>query len=75
MPFSGYVAWKGGLTLVGVTLAGTLGCLVGSLVLYCVGLFGGRPLLVRYGKYVFVAAPFEPVVVDAVGSSDGAFVA
>jgi hypothetical protein len=24
---------------------------------------------------VFVAAPFEPVVVDAVGSSDGAFVA
>jgi membrane protein DedA with SNARE-associated domain len=54
MPFSGYVAWKGGLTLMGVTLAGTLGCLVGSLVLYYVGLFGGRPLLVRYGGYVFL---------------------
>jgi membrane protein DedA with SNARE-associated domain len=54
MPFSGYVAWKGGLTLMGVTLAGTLGCLVGSLVLYYVGLFGGRPLLARYGKYVFI---------------------
>jgi membrane protein DedA with SNARE-associated domain len=54
MPFSGYVAWKGGLTLTGVTLAGTLGCLVGSLVLYYAGVFGGRPLLARYGRYVFI---------------------
>ncbi len=54
MPFGGYVAWKGGLTLVGVTVAGTLGCLVGSLVLYYIGLFGGRPVLIRYGKYIFI---------------------
>ncbi len=54
MPFGGYVAWKGTLTLTGVTLAGTLGCLAGSLVLYYIGLFGGRPLLVRYGKYIFI---------------------
>lgn len=54
MPFGGYVAWKGELTLVGVTLAGTLGCLIGSLLLYYIGLFGGRPVLVRYGKYIFI---------------------
>ncbi len=54
MPFGGYVAWKGELTLVGVTIAGTLGCLIGSLVLYYIGLLGGRPVLVRYGKYIFI---------------------
>jgi membrane protein DedA with SNARE-associated domain len=28
MPFGGYVAWGGGLTLIDVALAGTFGCLV-----------------------------------------------
>jgi membrane protein DedA with SNARE-associated domain len=27
MPFAGFVVWEGGLTLIGITLAGTLGCL------------------------------------------------
>ncbi len=54
MPFAGYVAWEGKLTLLGVALAGTLGCLAGALVLYVIGLYGGRPLLDRYGKYVLV---------------------
>ncbi len=54
MPFAGYVAWEGKLTLIGVTIAGTLGCLVGALILYGIGLYGGRPLLDRYGKYVLI---------------------
>jgi membrane protein DedA with SNARE-associated domain len=54
MPFAGYVVWEGKLTLIGVTLAGTLGCLVGSLIAYGIGAFGGRPLLERYGKYVLI---------------------
>jgi membrane protein DedA with SNARE-associated domain len=54
MPFAGYVAWEGKLTLVGVTVAGTLGCLAGSLMAYGIGAFGGRPLLDRYGKYVLI---------------------
>ncbi|MGZ8898413.1 MAG: DedA family protein, partial [Halobacteriota archaeon] len=40
MPFGGYVAWEGGLTLIGVALAGTFGCLVGSLIAYYIGLWG-----------------------------------
>jgi membrane protein DedA with SNARE-associated domain len=32
MPFAGFVVWKGELTLVGVALVGTAGCLAGSLV-------------------------------------------
>ncbi len=54
MPFAGYVAWQGGLSLLGVAIAGTIGCLVGSLVIYVIGAYGGRPLFERYGRYVLV---------------------
>ncbi|MGZ4865553.1 MAG: DedA family protein [Halobacteriota archaeon] len=54
MPFAGYVVWRGGLTLIGVTLAGTFGCLAGSLLDYAIGIYGGRPFLERYGKYILV---------------------
>jgi membrane protein DedA with SNARE-associated domain len=54
MPFAGYVAWTGRMTLLGVSLAGTAGCLVGSLVAYYISLWGGRPLLDRYGKYILI---------------------
>jgi membrane protein DedA with SNARE-associated domain len=54
MPFAGFVVWMGELTLIGVTLAGTAGCLAGSLVAYFVGAYGGLPLLERYGKYVLI---------------------
>jgi membrane protein DedA with SNARE-associated domain len=54
MGFAGYVVWEGKLTLLGITLAGTLGCLAGSLIAYGIGAYGGRPLLERYGKYVLI---------------------
>jgi membrane protein DedA with SNARE-associated domain len=54
MPFAGFVVWKGALTLVGITVAGTLGCLAGSLIAYGIGFWGGRPLLDRYGKYILI---------------------
>ncbi|MGD0327522.1 MAG: DedA family protein [Halobacteriota archaeon] len=54
MPFAGFVVWKGELTLIGVALVGTAGCLAGSLVAYSVGAYGGLPLLERYGKYVLI---------------------
>jgi membrane protein DedA with SNARE-associated domain len=54
MGFAGYVVWEGQLTLFGITLAGTLGCLTGSLIAYAIGAYGGRPLLERYGRYVLI---------------------
>lgn len=36
-------------------LAGALGCLVGSIVAYWVGVWGGRPFIERYGKYVLIS--------------------
>ncbi len=34
---------------------GALGCTVGSAVAYWVGALGGRPLLIKYGKYILVS--------------------
>ncbi len=36
-------------------LVGALGCVAGSLVTYYIGAVGGRPLLLRYGKYIFIS--------------------
>jgi len=55
MPFSGYLVAKGQFTLFWVSFAGALGCLVGSIPTYFVGLYGGRPLLEKYGKYVLIS--------------------
>jgi membrane protein DedA with SNARE-associated domain len=52
LPFGGYLVSQGRLDLVGAVAAGVAGGLVGSLVLYAVGRFGGRPFLERYGRYV-----------------------
>ena len=35
-------------------LAGTLGGTTGPLTLYALGYYGGRPVLVKYGKYFFI---------------------
>lgn len=55
MPFSGYLVFKGTLTLGMVALAGAVGCLLGSWLAYAIGAWGGRPLIERYGKYVLIS--------------------
>ncbi len=44
--------WAG---LLLVALAGALGCLIGSVVAYGIGAAGGRPLLLKYGRYVLIS--------------------
>ena len=36
-------------------LFGALGSLIGAIAIYAVGLFGGRPLLEKYGRYVLIS--------------------
>jgi membrane protein DedA with SNARE-associated domain len=55
MPFSGYLAGRGDLNLILVTLSGAFGCLVGSMAAYMVGIYGGRPWIERYGKYLLIS--------------------
>jgi len=42
------------MTLRGIVIAGALGSWLGSSVLYWVSRVAGRPLVVRYGRYVFI---------------------
>ncbi|MBI5148240.1 DedA family protein [Candidatus Pacearchaeota archaeon] len=54
MPFAGYLAFQGRFSLFFVALAGAMGNVIGSLIAYGIGYYGGRPLVLRYGKYVLV---------------------
>ena len=54
MPFSGFLASPGKLTVWGVTLAGAFGNLLGAVITYAIGYYGGRPFILKYGKYFFV---------------------
>jgi membrane protein DedA with SNARE-associated domain len=55
MPFSGYLVSTGRFTLMGTALAGAFGCVIGSIVAYIVGRFGGRTFVWKYGKYLFIS--------------------
>jgi membrane protein DedA with SNARE-associated domain len=55
MPFSGYLVSTGEMNLWVVAFAGAIGCVLGSLVAYWVGMKGGRPLIEKYGRYVLVS--------------------
>jgi membrane protein DedA with SNARE-associated domain len=55
MPFSGYLVYTGRFNLWLVSIAGALGCVVGSLAAYWVGMYGGRPLIEKYGKFLLIS--------------------
>lgn len=55
MPFSGYLVFQGRFELFWVATAGAIGCNLGSAVAYAVGYYGGRPLVERFGSYVFMS--------------------
>ncbi len=55
MPFAGFLVAQGKFSLFGVTIAGAFGCLIGSLLAYVVGSWGGRRFIEKYGKYILIS--------------------
>lgn len=55
MPFSGYLVFTGAMNLWLVATAGAVGCVLGSLLAYALGAWGGRPLVEKYGRYVLIS--------------------
>jgi membrane protein DedA with SNARE-associated domain len=55
MPFSGYLVATGEMNLWLVALAGAVGCVLGSIVAYYAGAWGGRPFIEKYGKYILIS--------------------
>lgn len=56
MPFGGYLVYKepARYTIWWMGVSGALGCVWGSAVAYWAGMYGGRPFVERYGKYVLI---------------------
>jgi membrane protein DedA with SNARE-associated domain len=50
--FAGYLSYQGKFDLVLVTIIGAMGSTVGSLLMYAMGRWGGRPFLLRFGRYI-----------------------
>ncbi len=48
LPLAGYLVSTGEFTFVAAWLAATVGALVGALILYALGRWGGRPLIYRF---------------------------
>jgi membrane protein DedA with SNARE-associated domain len=47
---------KGNMSLLGIVIAGTLGSWIGASIMYWAARSLGRPLILRYGKYVLITA-------------------
>jgi membrane protein DedA with SNARE-associated domain len=54
MPFAGYLASTGRFNLVAVAFAGAIGCNLGSTAAYLAGAYGGRPAVLRWGRYLLL---------------------
>lgn len=51
MPTAGLLVQQGKMNIHLAALAGAVGCLLGSVPSYFLGLFGGRPFLKKFGRY------------------------
>lgn len=54
MPTAGILVNEGKMDIHLSALAGAVGCVLGSIPSYFLGLYGGRPFLQKYGKYLLL---------------------
>ncbi|MFA6099117.1 MAG: DedA family protein [Patescibacteria group bacterium] len=54
MPFAGFLLYEHKLTFWTIVLFSTLGSIIGSLISYYAGAYGGRPFVRKFGKYLLL---------------------
>lgn len=54
MPPAGYLVYQGKMNMAAVILCGTAGSLIGAYINYYVSHYLGRPLILKYGRYVLI---------------------
>lgn len=54
--FAGYMVYLGKLDFTTAAVAGVAGGLIGSVIAYLVGFWGGQPFVSAYGKYILLSA-------------------
>jgi len=55
LPFAGFEVSRGTVTFAGALLASTIGSVAGALILYALGRYGGRPLVLRFRRILRVS--------------------
>ena len=56
IPPAAHLAYtQGNMSLVGIVIAGAIGSWIGATAMYWAARWAGRPLVLRYGKYVFIS--------------------
>lgn len=55
LPLAGFMVADGKVDLWLANAAVAIGSMIGSLIAYTVGFYGGRPFILKYGKYFFVS--------------------
>lgn len=54
MPTAGILVQQGKMNIHLAALAGAIGCVIGSIPSYFLGLYGGRPLVEKYGRWLLI---------------------
>jgi membrane protein DedA with SNARE-associated domain len=54
LPFAGFLISRGDFNLATVMFAASLGSIIGSLISYYMGRYGGNAFVIKYGKYVLL---------------------
>jgi membrane protein DedA with SNARE-associated domain len=54
LAYAGYLVSKGEITFIGAIVAGVIGGTLAQLFLYWIGYYGGRPFVLKYGKYILI---------------------
>ena len=55
LPLAGFLVAQGKFAFWLAVLSGTIGGTIGSCVAYAIGALGGRPLMLKYGKYILIS--------------------
>lgn len=54
LAYAGYLVYQGEINLIEAVIFGTIGCLLQQILLYGIGMYGGRPFVEKYGKYLHI---------------------
>ncbi|WP_172257338.1 VTT domain-containing protein [Saccharibacillus deserti] len=54
LAYGGFLVYSGDINFWGAVLFGTIGGVLAQLFIYWISRYGGRPVLKRFGKYIFI---------------------
>jgi len=54
MPFAGFLLFEHRMSLISIIIFSTLGSIIGSIISYYIGMYGGKRFINKFGKYLLL---------------------